>query len=671
HDKDALIVLYGSYTVFNNGTVPWVIDEWMGKLSYLMASGDWTNAWQVAAELGHWVADSHQPLHLTVNYNGYETGNIGIHSRYETKLFYNYNYLNYVPDAVGTGIYWENPLDSVFAYIDDIYPYVDSIMIADDLAKSIDPSYGSAYYAKMWSELAKLSIDAIHGSIIDLASIWVTAWENAGRPLPPEYQPQTIRVPTDFLSIQSAINAANNGDTILVETGNYIETINFNGKNIIVSSDFILSGDTTDISQTVIQGRTNLFSVITFQSNENSSAMLCGFTIISQQNNLDGGGISIREASPTLSHLRITTQEETILGKSALYGGSGGGIYLENSGSSINDVILINNSAMSGGGIYAIDSDLELTNVRVFDNMVQGGGDSFIAQGAGIAFTNSAITIKNSIIAKNIASGAIIHGFGLYSDHSDIKLFNVTVTSNRFAEGVDDYAIGSGGGIYMDNSSTLKVLNSILWNNATTEEIYVTNSSDFGAIVISHSDIEGGADDGIVLNSGELFWLDGNLSADPFFADTTVGDYYLLQNSTCIDAGLQDTMIVYNEGSDTLYFPILSYFGSAPDIGALESFYTDQIFNTGGTPSGFNLAQNYPNPFNPVTFIEYDIPRAATVNLDIINILGQSVTILVNEWQNAGHYSVQWNASTVSSGIYFYRLRVEDFKILRRCIVIK
>jgi len=666
HEWDAITALYSEYVINNNGTIPWVIDEWTETFSDLMAGGDWTNAWQIAAELGHYVADSHQPLHLTVNYDGRDTGNDGIHSRYESKLF-SY-YLNSLPLPEGTGKYWSNTLDSVFGYIDDIYPYVDSILIADDLAKSIDPSYGSAYYAKMWSELENLSIAVIHQAILDLASIWVTAWENAGKPLPPEYQPRTIKVPTDYLSIQSAINAAWAGDMVLVDPGIYIENINFNGKNILLASNFILTADTADISQTVIQGRTPLASVVAFHSNENSSARLCGFTIISQQNELDGGGISIRAASPTLSHLRITTLEETVLGKPTVYGGSGGGIYLENSGSSITDVVLIGNSAMSGGGLYASNSDLELRNIRVYENKALGGGVSFLAQGAGMAFTNSSVFIKNSIIAKNTASGAIIFGFGI---HSDIELINVTITGNRFAEGADAYAIGSGGGIYMDNSSNLNVLNSILWDNATAEEIYVTNSSDSGAIAISHSDIEGGVDAGIALNSGQLFWLDGNFSADPQFTDTTSGDYYLLQNSACIDAGVQDTMITYNQDMDTLYFPVLEYSGAAPDIGALESSYPVTIFSTDEFPAGFHLAQNYPNPFNPETTIQYEVPRAVFVKLEIFNMVGQKIVTLINEWQEPGRYSIDWDASQYSSGIYFYRLLADDFSSVKRCIVIK
>ncbi len=182
HNLDSLIALYGLAVVQNNGTVPWVIEQWTDSLYALMAAGQWDEVWQIAAELGHYVADSHQPLHLTRNYNGQFTGNYGIHSRYETTMIN--PHLSQLPLPAGTGIYWPNVIDSVFLYIDQIYPYVDSIMIADDLASAQDPNYGNLYYTILWQELEHLTTISIHQAIIDLASLWRTAWENAGRPSP-------------------------------------------------------------------------------------------------------------------------------------------------------------------------------------------------------------------------------------------------------------------------------------------------------------------------------------------------------------------------------------------------------------------------------------------------------------------------------------------------------
>ena len=676
HDWDAMVSKYGESVVIDNGTVPWVIDEWINMLSALMSSGDWDNAWQVAAELGHYVADSHQALHLTRNYNGQYTGNYGIHSRYETQLFY--SYLDSVPDFKATGVYWENVLDSVFQYIDDIYPYVDSIMIADDLATSQDPEYHSEYYDIMWSELKTVSIDAIHKSIINLASIWITAWENAGRPLPPGYHRTLVHVPVDYSTIQLAINAALDGDTVLVEPGTYTESINFNGKNIVLASNYFLTNDTAYISQTIIQADA-YSSAVTFQSDENSSALLCGFTILGKPVNIDGEGIFIDSANPTLSHLYITTVEDTTLRKPAIYGGSGGGIYLQNSQSVLSDITLIGNEAMTGGGLYAVSANLKLDRVEVRKNSVNGGGIAFLAQGAGMAFDYSAVSLSNCIISDNVANGMEIHGFGIYSNHSELELINVTVANNRYSEYTSLTDVGFGGGLYAYNSSNIAVVNSILWQNASDTEIYIAGSNDSGSVAVAFSDIEGGLENGIFSESAVVSWLTGNISHDPLFTDVSIGNYHLLQNSPCIDAGLQDTMIVYNEGSDTLYIPILSYYGSAPDMGAFEYAYqTDITINHIDLPE-FHLAQNYPNPFNPETTIEYEVPKTVFVRLEIFNMVGQKIITLVNEWQEPGRYSIDWNASQYSSGIYFYRLTAHDptgkwrhdFSKVKRCIFIK
>lgn len=198
HDLDSLIALYNPSTVYNNGIVPWVIEQWTDSLSTLMATGQWNYVWQVAAELGHYVADSHQPLHLTRNYNGQLTGNYGIHSRYETTMLN--QYLSQIPLPNGTGAYWPNVTDSVFAYIDEIYPYVNSIMMADDLASAQDPNYGNTYYSILWQQLGQLTAICVQNAILDLAGIWRTAWENAGSPSPLGIQSDDHTPETYFLA---------------------------------------------------------------------------------------------------------------------------------------------------------------------------------------------------------------------------------------------------------------------------------------------------------------------------------------------------------------------------------------------------------------------------------------------------------------------------------------
>ena len=90
------------------------------------------------------------------------------------------------------------------------------------------------------------------------------------------------------------------------------------------------------------------------------------------------------------------------------------------------------------------------------------------------------------------------------------------------------------------------------------------------------------------------------------------------------------------------------------------------------TPTNFKLHQNYPNPFNPVTTIDYELPITNYVRLDIYTIRGQRVETLVNGKQIAGMHTVEWDASSFSSGVYFYKLSTDQgFSQTRKLILIK
>jgi hypothetical protein len=73
-------------------------------------------------------------------------------------------------------------------------------------------------------------------------------------------------------------------------------------------------------------------------------------------------------------------------------------------------------------------------------------------------------------------------------------------------------------------------------------------------------------------------------------------------------------------------------------------------------PKEFALEQNYPNPFNPTTIFQFSLPTDSKVSLTICNILGQRIATLVDGLQSAGYKSINWNASSVASGLYFYRI---------------
>ncbi len=96
------------------------------------------------------------------------------------------------------------------------------------------------------------------------------------------------------------------------------------------------------------------------------------------------------------------------------------------------------------------------------------------------------------------------------------------------------------------------------------------------------------------------------------------------------------------------------------------------IENSGTTiPDEFSLSQNYPNPFNPATVINYQLPVTSNVKLSVFDVLGKTVSVLINESQNAGNHSITWNAGSFPSGVYFYKLEAGSFISNKKMILIK
>ncbi|MBK8383917.1 MAG: T9SS type A sorting domain-containing protein [Ignavibacteria bacterium] len=90
-----------------------------------------------------------------------------------------------------------------------------------------------------------------------------------------------------------------------------------------------------------------------------------------------------------------------------------------------------------------------------------------------------------------------------------------------------------------------------------------------------------------------------------------------------------------------------------------------------GTPERFSLSQNYPNPFNPSTNINYDLPFDSKVSIKIFDMSGREVASVVNEFKTAGFYTVNFNASALSSGVYFYIINADNFTATKKMILVK
>ena len=104
--------------------------------------------------------------------------------------------------------------------------------------------------------------------------------------------------------------------------------------------------------------------------------------------------------------------------------------------------------------------------------------------------------------------------------------------------------------------------------------------------------------------------------------------------------------------------------------GAFKVFNTVEV-NYTNIPLAFGLNQNYPNPFNPSTRISFQVPEKSNVNVTVYDILGNKVTTLVNETKQPGQYDITFDASHLSSGVYFYKMQADKFEVTKKMTVIK
>ena len=440
-----------------------------------------------------------------------------------------------------------------------------------------------------------------------------------------------------YRTIQKGIDKANSGDTVIVKPGLYVENINFYGKNIKVGSLFQTTNDTSYINSTIIDGD-SVTTVVTFNQGEDTLCVLKGFTI---QNGYadDGGGIYIDNASPKLQNLKIFKNSAEK---------NGGGIYICNGKPILKKLLITENDAdVHGGGIELMSSSSPtLINIKIENNTCS-------SDGGGIHCQNNDLSFVNMLFKNNSAS----HGGGIAFYNSDSKLINCTLSSN------------SGDGVYLDRNSHLIIQNCILFNPGREVEFCGYNDPD--TVEIKYSDLEdiNGSWGIVTNNNGVVIKGDGNIDADPQFVDSGSEPCQLSSSSPCRNAGDPDTTDLGLPGYDLAGNPRISE--NHIDMGCYEYQGPSSIADNEQIPKVFFLKQNYPNPFNPITTIEYGLPKASDVKIEIFNILGQRVFSYKKEKKEAGYHKILINGSNFSSGVYFYRFVADDYVKVKKMILLK
>ena len=176
---DSLVAIHGYSFVMDQGILPWAIINTADSIEAAFEQEDMHKAMLLSADLGHYIADSHMPLHITKNYNGQYTGQNGVHSRYESDLIGSFqSQILYQGDSLQ---YIENVQDFVFNMLYDNYQYVDSVLYADSVAQAFAGNHNSTtYYNKFWEIAGDFTIRLFQKASYRIACVIYTEWINAG-----------------------------------------------------------------------------------------------------------------------------------------------------------------------------------------------------------------------------------------------------------------------------------------------------------------------------------------------------------------------------------------------------------------------------------------------------------------------------------------------------------
>jgi hypothetical protein len=112
-------------------------------------------------------------------------------------------------------------------------------------------------------------------------------------------------------------------------------------------------------------------------------------------------------------------------------------------------------------------------------------------------------------------------------------------------------------------------------------------------------------------------------------------------------------------------------FGSANTGRELTGWEEVNQFAFLAIPEDYYLAQNFPNPFNPLTEIAFGLPKNCQLEIKVFDILGREVAVLYNGWMNAGEHTISFDAGQLSSGIYFYSMKTDEFNCVKKMLLLK
>lgn len=492
-------------------------------------------------------------------------------------------------------------------------------------------------------------------------------------------------VPDDFNIIMDAVREAEVGDTVLLRPGEYQEAVNFLGKDIILSSETLLDGNMEHKENTILTGL-EFGSIVTFEYEETQNAALMNLTIRGGTAGY-GGGIVIRNASPVIWNVVVDDCEAVSAGDGS---GMGGGIYADGGSPLLMQITVRNCRAAYAAGIALRNCDADITELNLFDNHSIGLDQSPARAGA-LMLMNGAFRLTDSNIYNNIANGG---GAGLYTAMAELNVENCLFYGNN----ADNERSGSGGAMSLNNGTNARFyrcqitdnqatlhgaafamrstslflvnctiannsavssgaiyqmlncytisVNSIFWGNGANQVTFLEGGNTF---VAANSDIQGGERSILAGGFGNVLWQDGNIDSDPLFVNADEGDFYLSDESPCIDGGVQrfewNDVVIAN-------IPRNEITGELPDMGCYENENVIVKPVNPYLPVKSAIISASPNPFNAIAAISVEVPFSGEVSIDIFDTQGRHLINLSNNRLNMGSYQFTWDASSYSAGVY-------------------
>jgi hypothetical protein len=180
HNFKQAVERLGGGRINRNGLLPWHVGEYSLRLTNALKAQKWDEAKELAAALGHYVADAHDPLHTTSNYDGQLTGQTGLGTRFGATMIDRFQAFFIFRPAPATKI--DDPTEYAFDAVLEANTWANQIVLADRVALEGLRDYNDDYLDRFYTRVGSVAMRELNNAAHDTGSYWYTAWLNAGRP---------------------------------------------------------------------------------------------------------------------------------------------------------------------------------------------------------------------------------------------------------------------------------------------------------------------------------------------------------------------------------------------------------------------------------------------------------------------------------------------------------